>query len=404
MSTDLSRPHPLFAVPRWAVPLFAALALAGVAAFIAGASGANAPRWWQAYLVNFLFWSGLSFGQVCFVAVLNVTGSRWGRPLKRLSEALGSFIPAAFVLFWVLYIGRNQVFPWILHADPEKSTWLNVPFVFARNGAGILLLGLLSASLIYHSVKSDRLWNRNGGNTRTAKSWAAQKTLSPLVIICFAFILSLVGFDLVMSLDPHWYSTLFGGYFFIGSFYTGIAMLSLLALWVRNVEPFPISLTDRHFHDIGKLLLAFCLFTGYLFYAQFLVIWYANIPEETGYILTRIRLAPWKPLAWTVFIMIFALPFAVFLSRRIKVRRVPMIVLSLIILVGLWLERLILVAPSLWSGATLPLGIPELAVTAGFMGMVGLSVSLFLGRVPALPVSDPLFIEAVADPQERLAP
>jgi hypothetical protein len=412
MSTDFSARYAPLQIPRWVILLFALLALVGAIAFAIGTARTNAVRWWQAYLVNFLFWSGLSFGQACFLAVLNITGSRWGRPLKRLSEALGTFIPASFILFWILYFGRTRIFPWILHPDAGKAAWLNGPFLFARDGAGILLLALFSVALIYFSVKSDRLWNSGSAGSDIGsdkpklweRSWKAQQTLSPIVCISYGVVLSLLGFDLVMSLDAHWYSTLFGGYFFIGSFYAGITALSLLALLMKDSVPFDAILQPRHFHDIGKLILAFCLFTGYLFYAQFLVIWYGNIPEEARYVIERVNLAPWKPLAWIIFLMIFALPFILLLSRKLKLHRVPMALLSLAVFVGLWLERLILVAPSLWMRGTIPLGVPELVVTAGFLGVAGLSVTLFLRKVPALPVSDPLFADAVALSDKRLAP
>ncbi|OPY65174.1 MAG: hypothetical protein A4E57_03273 [Syntrophorhabdaceae bacterium PtaU1.Bin034] len=414
MSADRPTALARVRIPFWTIACFSILALIGIAAFVTGISGPDALRWWQAYLVNFLFWSGLSSGQACFLAVMNMAEAQWARPLKRLSEALGACLPVVLVLFGVLHFGKGYLFPWILHPVPGKEAWLNWPFLFARDGGGLLLLSLLSLGMICSSVKSDYQWSKENGAGSIIReqkvlrswerSWRMQKVLSPMIAIAYAFVLSLLGFDLVMSLDPHWYSTLFGGYFFVGSFYTGIAGLSLLALLTKNVEAFRGRFEPHHFHDIGKLLLAFCLFTGYLFYAQFLVIWYANIPEETRYVILRVKLTPWEPLAWMVLFMIFVVPLATLLSRKVKLLRVPMAFLSLLILAGLWLERFILVAPSLWTQDTIPLGLTELLVTAGFVGIVGLSGSAFLRMVPALPVSDPLFIKAVESPARRLAP
>ena len=227
-------------IPRTLSAFFTALAGAGALAFIVGASGNEPLRAWQAYLVNFLFWTGMSFGAVLFVAVLNVTGARWGRPLKRLAEGFAAFLPVTFILFWVLYFGKAEVFYWVRQPNPEKAAWLNTPFFFIRDGAALLFMTLLALALVFYSVKGDLHWSgRNGAGTASgeqeacwAAAWRKQQTLSPALIIALAFLLSLIGLDLVMSLDPRWYSTLFGAYFFIGCFYTGIAALYAIGIAV----------------------------------------------------------------------------------------------------------------------------------------------------------------------------
>jgi hypothetical protein len=398
-------------MPTALTPVFAALALIGAGSFISGALGSNPLRAWQAYLVNFLFWTGLSFGAVTFVAVLNVTDSAWGRPLKRLAEAFGAFLPVAYLLFWVLFFGRTYLFPWIEGPQPLRQAWLNVPFFFARNGAGLLLLTAAALLMIRFSLRADHAWSE-GAAARTGEvfaippgtDWKRQRILSPILLIAYSFVLTLVGFDLVMSLDPHWYSSLFGAYFFVGCFYTGIVALCLLSLITSGKEGLKDHVRPRNFHDLGKLVLAFCLFTGYLFYAQFLTIWYGNVPEETRYVILRVKLTPWEPLAWVTLFMIFLVPFFVLLSRKIKVQRIPMIVLSLVIMGGMWLEKLILVAPSLSKGGEIPLGATEVFVTAGFLGVHGLCLSGFLKRVPSIPLSDPLLRQWTERRDERLEP
>ena len=387
--------------------LFAALALAGAAAFLLGIGGPHPLRAWQAYLVNYVFWTGLSFGAVLFVAVLNLTNARWGRSLKRLAEGLGVFLPASFLLFWVLYFGREEIFPWIKEPIPEKAAWLNAGFLFTRNGAGLFLLTLLSMALISCSVKADREFlSRQGGGEapEEGKRWRAQRVLSPIFGILYAFILSLLAFDLIMSLDPHWYSTLFGAYYFMSSFYAALAALVLLSHLLRGSPGLQESIHPHHLHDLGKLLFAFCLFTGYLFYVQFLVIWYGNLPEETKYIILRVRFTPWEPLGWTVLGMILVFPFPVLLRRKWKMNPAVMIPVSLVVLGGMWLERFIQVAPSLWKEKSLPLGLPEILITTGFFGVMALCLAVFLTRVPLLPVSDPLFREAMQPHEEKVKP
>jgi Ni/Fe-hydrogenase subunit HybB-like protein len=223
------------------------------------------------------------------------------------------------------------------------------------------------------------------------RAWRIQTVLSTALGVLYGVVLSLVAFDLIMSLDPHWYSTLFGAYYFVGSFYTGLAALVILLGSYRKREALGRFIHERHFHDLGKLLFAFCLLTGDFFYSQFLVIWYGNLPEDAQYVILRVHQSPWEPVAWVVLGVSFVLPFLVLLSRRIKLEPVPMMVLGGIILVGMWLERFLLVAPSLWKGKGLPIGVLEIGITAGFLGLMALSVTAFLRTFPLLPVSDPLF-------------
>jgi hypothetical protein len=382
------------------------LAVLGVTAFVSGVLGAQPLRAWQALLVNYLFWLGMSCGSVLFVAILNLTNAHWARPMKRLAEAPAAFLPVALLLLPVIFLGREHLFPWIRQPVAGKAWWLDVGFLFGRDGFGLLLLTAAALALVYHSVKADHSWiaTRAAGNPAErissnlsananalgARNWRAQVVLSPIYAILYALVLSLIAIDLIMSLDPHWVSTLFGAYYFIGSLYTALAMLLVLALWSRkalDLEPF---LPTKHFHDLGKLLLGFCLMTGDFFYSQFLVIWYGNLPEEARYVILRIRFSPWEPLAWTVLATCFAFPFVLLLSRRIKTKPLPMLVLCVIILVGMWLERFLLVAPSLWKGREMPLGLMEVAITAGFLGIMGACVLSFLRRFPVLPVGDPL--------------
>jgi hypothetical protein len=405
-------PSAALRIPPFVTITFGLLTVAGVVCFIAGVLSKDPLRAWQAYLVNFLFWTGLSFGAVLFVAVLNITGARWGRPLKRLGEAFGVFLPVVFVFFLLLYFGRFELFPWIRDPVPGREMWLNVPFLFIRNGIGILLLSAIAAAMILYSLKSDGQWRasfREGEEAiapegRLGDSWRKQQILSPIMAIAYAFVMTLLAFDLIMSLDRHWYSTLLGGYFLVGSFYTGVVAIYILALIVGRIEGFKDHLGPRHSHDLGKLVLAFCLFTGYLFYAQFLTIWYANVPAETRYVILRVKLTPWEPLAWVTLVTVFLLPSILLLSRKIKLKRAPMIFLSIVILAGMWSERFILVVPSLWKHSGIPLGVTEALVTAGYLGIVGLCVTGFLARVPSTPVSDPLFTEAMAMNKERLEP
>ena len=396
----------------WTI-IFSVSVLAGLIAFLWGVTGPAALRAWQAYLINFVYWTGLSFGAVLFVAVLNMTNAVWGRPLKRLAESLGTFLPASFILFWVLYLGKDKIFPWIKDPLPEKQSWLNPGFLFARDGTALFLLTAFSLTLIYYSVKGDKqavgLSTGAPGNVSSQEAqegfcWRAQRALSPVIGILYAFVLSLLAFDLIMTLDPHWYSTLFGAYYFMGSFYLALAALYFLSFLGRNAFGLKEIIHPHHLHDLGKLVFAFCIFTGYLFYVQFLVIWYGNLPEETRYVILRVKLTPWEPLAWIVLATTFIIPFLLLLRRKIKMAPLPMMIVSGIILAGMWMERFLLIAPSIWKGEGIPLGFLEVLITGGFVGIMGLGMILFLGRVPLIPISDPLFRKALEPHEEKETP
>jgi hypothetical protein len=400
-------------IPGAWTTVLALLALVGLIAFFLGISGAQSQRAWQAYLINFVFWTGLSFGAILFVAVLNMANAQWGRPLKRMAEALGAFSPVSFLLFWILYFGKEEIFHWVRHPLPEKQFWLSPGFMFARNGLGLFFLTALSVALIYYSVKGDRemtgrlkgAWEEAPSEESSAGNyWRAQRVLSPIIGIAYAFILSLLAFDLIMSLDPHWYSTLFGAYYFMSCFYLALAALYFLSLISLKALGLRETIHPHHLHDLGKLVFAFCIFTGYLFYVQFLVIWYGNLPEETRYVILRVKLTPWEPVAWTALAMIFVIPFVLLLSRKIKMKPLPMMILSGIIMAGMWLERFILVAPSIWKGQGIPIGLLEVFITAGFFGVMGLSIIFFLRRVPLLPISDPLFRKSIEPHEEKGKP
>ncbi len=171
----------------------------------------------------------------------------------------------------------------------------------------------------------------------------------------------------------------------MGSFFVAIVAIYLVSLLFLNSPVLQEHIHARQLHDLGKLTLAFCVFTGYLFYAQFNTIWYGNLPEETRYVILRVKLSPWEPLAWVILFMILIIPFFVLLSRKVKLKRGPMIGLTLLILVGMWLERFILVAPSTWNEE-----MDSHRTAGGFdhRGFLGADGTLFY-PVPAASSGDP---------------
>jgi hypothetical protein len=378
--------------------IFSALFILGAVTFLWGLAGHHPERAWQAYLINFLLWSAIAQGALLFSAVMHMTKARWSGPLSGLSESFASFFPISFVLFLILLMGKNHLFPW-LHEDLHgKEVWLNIPFLFARDSIGLLILYLLGFGFVFHALQLKLGNHEPDGKFRQAvfRLWQ-QKQLSSekirqrmtvwggLYILAFALVLSLVGFDLVMSMDPHWISTLFGAYHFVKAFFVGLGGLIILAAIIHTRKGERSPLTPAHFHDIGKLFFGFCLLWADFFYVQLLVIYYGNIPEETYYVITRTMLAPWNKLAWMVFMACFVGPFFILLNKNVKTRPVFMAVICTIVITGIWFEHLLLLGPALSHNASsIPLGISDGLISLGFFGLMALAIGFFFRVFPEL--------------------
>jgi hypothetical protein len=384
----------------WVFLIFIAI---GVVTFIFGLTSEHPERAWQAYLINFLLWSAIAQGAVLFSAVMHMTNARWSGPLSGLSESFTAFFPFSFILFLLLFIGRTHIFPW-LHEDLHgKEVWLNIPFLFWRDFFGLLILYLLGFAYLFNALqlKYDpnqpvgeirkyiyNAWKQNHPNPERIKS--RMTVWGGLYILAFALVLSLIGFDLVMSMDPHWVSTLFGAYHFVKSFFVGLGALIILAAIIRIKQGEASSIKTNHFHDIGKLFFGFCLLWADFFYVQLMVIYYGNIPEETHYVIVRTMLAPWNKLAWTIFIVCFIGPFFILLNQRIKTKPVLMLTICSVVIVGIWLEHLLLLGPALSHNTqAIPLSLSDGLISLGFLGLMAIAVGTFLKVFPeTIPVKE----------------
>ena len=378
--------------------VFAALFALGVITFIWGLFGHHPEKAWQTYLINFLLWSAIAQGGVLFSAVMHITKARWSGPLAGLSESFAAFFPLSFILFLLLFIGKTHLFPW-LHEDLHgKELWLNIPFLFTRDGIGLLILYMLGFGYLFYALQL-KLSNQGPGgrirqiifNQQQRKQFSPEQLRKKMTIwggfyiLAFAVVLSLIGFDLVMSMDPHWISTLFGAYHFVKSFFIGLGALIILAAIVQSRHKENTFITPANFHDVGKLFFGFCLLWADFFYVQLLVIYYGNIPEETYYIIIRTMQTPWNRLAWAVFIVCFVGPFFILLNQTIKTKPMIMAVICGIIIIGIWFEHLLLLGPALSHGSTsISLGFADLLITLGFFGLMVLAIRYFLQTFPEL--------------------
>lgn len=364
----------------------------GVGAFVWEILADDSGRAWQVFLINLLFFSAVAQSGPVFAAIYHLTEARWGGRVIRLASGFGSFLPISFVLFTVLLIG----FPFLPgHAAdyPGREVWFYRPFIFGRNAVGLAVLYTVSLAFLYRFLNaslrdgSDNIKENSGYGTAaerrlTESRWTHDRsTLTSLaiaVLVLYAFVFSLIGFDLVMALDHRWYSTLFGAYFFMSSFYVGLSAITVTVILARKYLQPTDQVQTGALSDLAKLVFAFCLLTAYFLWSQYIVTWYGNLPEEVGFFILRMHNASWAWLTWTALVLVFAIPFLALLSRRAKQNSFVVGIVSIIALIGMWFERYLLVAPSLALTRGPRLGWIEAITTATFVVAMALTYTFYL--------------------------
>ncbi len=328
----------------------------------------DAATAWEAYLVNLLFFLGVAQGAVVASASFYLTQAKWGGSTPyRLGEAFAPFLWVGVILFFGLYFGRAAIFPWVTHPIAQKAAWLNVPFLFARDGIGLAVMAIASNAFVRISRRDDaRAWTIATDDIEMPPH--SIRVIAPLLAVLYAVVYTLIAFDLVMSLAPVWRSTLFGWYFFAGAFWSGLTAMALTAVVLRKqLGANNLFMNPVVTHDLGKMVFAFSVFWVYLLFAQYIVIWYGDLPVETFFIVQRVHHMPWSPLSVACVILIWAIPFCVLMSVRAK--QTPWVLgpVAALGLIGMWLERYVLVVPSLSLDA-IPFGPTQFLITIGFLG------------------------------------
>ncbi len=352
------------------------LVLAGAAAFVFGIRQPQPVLTWAIYLVNLLFWSSLAITGPAVAGMIQVTEGRWSPTLKRIALTTAGFLPVSFVLFLILFAGRAEIYPWVTHPVPKKAAWLNVPFMAARIGLGVLFLYWVAFALARSVFVEDPAGHDSAAAT------GRRNRLSTILLILYVVVLSLWGFDLIMTLDPIWYSGLLGGYFVVSSLYAGFGLVTFLVLranerGITNVPPAAIQ-------DSAKLTFAMSIMWMYFFFSQYLIIWYGNVPLETRFFVRRfLSNQPWGYLAWAIFIVGWLIPFSYLLKRLTGRPPTRHRVLKVILWMGwiaIFFERVLLVFPSISKQNQIPHGLTDVLITAGFFALFVLSRNWFLAR------------------------
>jgi Ni/Fe-hydrogenase subunit HybB-like protein len=357
------------------------LAALGTLAFLLGVNSADAPRVWCVYLANLVFWAGLAVTGPAIAGMMQLTEARWSPSIRRIALTTAGFLPAAFVLLVLLILGQGALYGNWLHPSAEtqalvakKSAWLNAPFFWTRTLVFAAALFLVALAFV-------RLLLRDPVHPGDDAERSRRNRLAVVLLFLWVITVSLWGFDLVMTLDPIWYSGLFGGYFVVSTLYTGFALLSILTVRAnaRGLAAVPPGAVQ----DVAKLQFAMSIMWMYFFWSQYLVIWYGNVPIETRFVVRRFFVQPWQTLAWIVMIVGWLIPFLYLLKRltgRPPQRHTPLVVVAVFGLVAIFLERLLVIVPSVLPGAGLPLGWRELFITGGFLGLFVLSRRWFFAR------------------------
>ena len=375
-----------------------ALALGGVGllAGIAGALLGNSDQFFRSWLLGFLFCLGLTLGSLGLLMLQHMSGGQWGLVGRRVWEAATRTLWLVLLLFIPLLFGLPTLFMWarpeVVQADPvllKKEAYLNVPFFVVRASIYFAFWMVCAWLLNAWSLRQDR------GEVAVVPSDTVRfRKVSAPGLLFLALTVTFASVDWMMSLDPHWFSTIFGLLTLAGYGLSGLALAIAVLAMLAGTAPLSTVLVPRHFHDLGKLLLAFVMLWAYLAFSQFLIIWSGNLPEEIPWYLERLR-GGWGYVSLLLVIGHFALPFAMLLSRDLKRNPALLAKVALFIIFMRFVDTIWLVAPVFehhgfpihWMNIVLPLGI------------AGIWVFVFvrqLGSRALLPLNDPYFKEAFA--------
>ncbi len=419
MSAEVAQTRPL---PAALLGGCAALLGLGLVAFALGL-GTDAATTWRAFHVNYLYFGSIAQAGIVLASIFVIVGARWPGPVRRIAEGLGAWVPVTLVLGLIGLLGRDHIYPWIHEPLPHKALWLNVPRMVIMDVTILVVLAVLTLMFLRTSLRPTLLtlaesgegfgasmakrWTANwrGDEAEQAASASRLRVLAPVICLAYAFGWTVIAFDQVMSLTPTWFSNLFGAFFAWGGVLSAVSVTTLLAVLHRNQPGMSGHITTDRLHDLGKMIFAFSIFWMYLFFAQYLVIWYGNLPEETQFFQARLGSeflqgtwywdgwwdrvtgSPYAVVTLFAWVCIWVIPFWFLLGQRPKKTWWFVSTVASISAIGFWVERNVLIWPSLvpedtWSW----LGFVQVGIALGFLGAFALVFLLFTRVFPGLAV------------------
>jgi hypothetical protein len=343
-------------------------------------------RAWHAYLAGYFYFFLLGIGGLFFSSIQHLTRAGWSVNIRRFSEAMTAYLPAAFVGALVLLLGGKSLYIWMdaaqVAADPllaHKQGYLNTPFFVVRMVLFFGLWLLFAKKLVGDSLKQDK----------TGDDMISEKLVGWSIgfIITFALSLSLFSVDLLMSLQPAWFSTIFGVYCFAGLFQSTMATMILLIIYCRKKGLLEGYVDENHLHDLGKFMFAFTVFWAYIAYSQYMLIWYANLPEETIFYLPRVT-GNWTYVSAALLLFKFVVPFFALLSRKAKRNPAYLGSVCVLILIMQYVDMYWLIYPN-YNAETPVFGLPEVLIWLGFGGGFLFLTLRFLSMHNIVPLKDP---------------
>lgn len=352
----------------------------------------NKDRAWHAYLVGYFYVFILAIGGLFFSAVQHLTKAGWSVNVRRFCEAFTAYLPVAFIGGLVLLFGGHSLYEWMdkakVAADEllsHKAGYLNTTFFVIRM---VLFFGLwiwFQTKLVGGSLAQDK----SGDDNITHKSvgW------SIAFLLVFALSFSLFSVDLVMSLQPHFFSTIWGVYCFAGLFQSTMALMILLIISCMKKGLLDGYVDENHLHDLGKFMFAFTVFWAYIAYSQYMLIWYANLAEETIFYVPRVT-GQWMWVSAALLLFKFVVPFLALLPRWAKRNKAHLSAVAILILVMQFVDLYWLVYPN-YNAETVVLGLPEILIFLGFFGSFLFVVYNFLGKHNIVPLKDPRIHESL---------
>jgi len=351
-------------------------------------------RFFQSWLLGFVYFLSISLGALFFVLIQHVTSSGWSVVVRRLAEAISANLPWLFLFSLPLLFGMDQLYHW---ADPEamahdellqwKQPYLNLPFFYARLAIYFLVWTLLSRGYLKTSVAQD-----SSGDPQLSlkmKRWSAPS------LVLFGFTLTFASVDFLMSLDAHWFSTMFGVYYFAGSVVGFFAFLPILSRLLQKRGFLRRAISIEHYHDMGKLIFAFLVFWAYIAFSQYMLIWYSNIPEETTWFLRR-QTGAWESWSWLLLAGHFFVPFLALLSATPKRRGRLLVPWASWVLLMHWVDLYYIIMPEFTEAGGLGFHLLDLTTFIGIGGIYFALLMRTLGKHSLIPMKDPRLGESLS--------
>ncbi|WP_321289254.1 hypothetical protein [uncultured Sunxiuqinia sp.] len=361
----------------------------GVIAFVIGLI-TDPTRAWANYLLNNFYFVSLAVGAAFFVAIQYITQSGWSAMFKRVPEAMAAYLPFAAVLFILLIFGMHHLYEWsheeTLATDEliqHKSPYLNVPFFFIRVIVFFALWIILTKAMRRVSLREDEV----GG----LELFAKQELLSKIFIFVIAITFSAFSIDMLMSLEVHWFSTIFAAKAFIAAFLHGASIITLIII-IMHRNGYYNMMNRSHLHDFTRYIFMLCILWGYFNFSQFMLIWYGNIPEETHFYVHRMH-GVYKVLFFGNIILNWFVPFLFLMPRFSSRSRVVMVPVIILLMIGQYTELYFEIWPATVHEAKF--GLVEIGMFLGFTGLFSFVVMTYLTKANLIPKNHPYLEESI---------